>query len=354
MFEVIKSKTPSLTSVVGVVAAMIVVLLVYGAWQFLWPRLGVDALKVEDLSGKLVYSGILKEGEVAPKTYSIKFQDGKTEEINETKKFNLFSSSFIEFASSDNENDIFFNSYLSTDNKDGSTVMSKTVFHAVLPDKLDTLAQESAKQFGPMSWSPLKKLLARAVLIDENADSAEIVSASNWKVVITDDTGTVVEEILGATNPTWMPNSVVLLLLRSDGVYAYDTDSGAELRIINISNENQSAIAEIGTMFDVSPDGSRLILTTPGYGTISVYEVSATMDIKKLYSHNNNYVTYSWPVVSPDGKAFAVLTRDIKEQGVSNSRIELYSTEDPNFTMITSLSLDDYNPERVYLDDWIK
>lgn len=353
MLEAFKSKTPSLTSIVGMVVAVIVALLIYGGWQYLWPALGIGKLKATDLSGVLVFSAKPLEDTKTLSSYSLAITNGGMEKVNESERFGFFSTSMVEFATADTRKDFFFRA-LANDSSSGTSTIVKQVLHAYPPDGLDVLAQESWEQYGTMSWSPLNKMLARAV-VTEDLSPSEKVSTLNWKVVITNEAGEVQTEISDAANPVWMPGSTVLLFVRSDGIYAYDVESEAELRIISLSdNTQQLTSASIGTMFEVSPDGSRLVLTTPGLGNISLYEVSATMDVKKLYSHNNKSVNYSWPIVSPDGKTFVVLTKDITDQGLGNPRIEFYAMDDSNFKSITSYPLNDYDPGLIYLDDWVK
>ncbi len=354
MFESIKQKTLSLSTIVGLAVALVIVLTVYGVWQVLWPTIQLNLNRPDPavLSGRLVYSAALGNG-IIPKTYSLDINNGAMKVTNESEKFKVIATSEVEFLSPDNSQDFFLRS-IHEDKTSGTSTLVRRVLHANLPDKVDVVVEESVFQYGPMSWSSLKKQLARSLFV-ESSPSDEKVFTKSWKIVITDEKGVVVEELTDAFNPVWMPNSNVLLLLRSDGIYAYDTGIGAEVRLISLSDESgQSVSATIGTMFEVSPDGKRLVLTTPGTGNISVYEVAPTMDVKKLYSHQNPAVTYSWPLVSPDGKAMAVIARDITDQGATNPRVEFYTIDDPTFTMITSQSLSEYNPEMVYLDDWVK
>lgn len=355
MFESIKQKTLSLNTIIGIVVVLVVVLAAYGVWQVLWPTIQLNLNRPDPavLSGKLVYSAAISGG-IIPKTYSLDISNnGVTKVTNESEKFKVIATSEVEFLSPDNVQDFFLRS-IHEDKTSGTSTLVRRVLRASLPDKINVIAEESVFQYGPMSWSSHKKQLARSLFV-ESSPSSEKFFTKSWKIVITDEKGVVVEELTDAFNPVWMPEGNVLLLLRSDGIYAYDTGSGAEVRLISLSDESgQPVSATIGTMFEISPDENRLIVTTPGSGNISVYEVSVTMDVKKLYSHQNPAVTYSWPLVSPDSKAFAVIARDITDQGAVNPRIEFYTMDDPTFTMITSQSLSEYNPEMVYLDDWVK
>lgn len=356
MFEAIKQKTLSLNTIVSLAVGLVVILSVYGVWQFLWPTIKMNLNKPDPavLSGRLVFSGIKAEGGKVPNTYSLKLGGQEITVENESEKYGFFSTSDIE--SSGNETvDEFFVRAVATDESSGTSTLVKRVLHVVLPDKLEVVSQDSFAQYGAMSWSPHKKLLARSVLVNEDAINQEKISTLNWKVVITDEKGVLKEEIADAANPVWMPNSDVLLYLRSDGIYAYDVKVGSEVRIITfLEGENTDPYSTIAIMFEVSPDGKRLVVTTPGKGNISVYEVSSTMDVKELYNQQNDSVTYSWPIVSPDGKAFAVLTRDVTDQGTANPRIEFYTVDDPSFDLINSQSLGEYLSDRVYLDDWVK
>jgi|GEM_PF-6080823 len=356
MLEGIKQKTPSLTSIVGMMVAVVVVLLAYGAWQVLEPSLSmrINKLNSADLSGRVIYSGVPQTSDIAaPKTYSLNLTNNEMQVVNESERFDIYSSSAVEFSTADNDKDFFFRALAVSDSAGTSTVV-KRVVHAVVPERLGTLAEESLDQYGTMSWSENGKLLARGVLM-ENVPEAEKTSTENWQVVLTDEGGEVKLEIPDAANPVWMPNSNVLLFLRSDGIYAYDMSVEREVRIISFLGQNKQPFSSvIGIMFEVSPDGRRLILTTPGTGNISVYEVSPTLDVTKLYSHENQSVNYSWPVVSPDGMSYAVIARDIADGKLINPRIEFYTMDDASFTMISSHSLNEYDPSQVYLDDWIK
>ncbi|OGG41481.1 hypothetical protein A2837_03160 [Candidatus Kaiserbacteria bacterium RIFCSPHIGHO2_01_FULL_46_22] len=351
MLEGIKQKTPSLTSIVGMVVAVIVVLLAYGAWQVIWPTLGVGKLELKDLSGRLVYSGKL-ESEIAPKTYSLNLTNGSMQVVNESERFGFFSTSAIEFSSAENDSNFFFRA-VAVDNTSGTTTLVKRVVHAVLPDQVKVLAQESTDQYGTMSWSESSKMLARSV-VGETVSGTERAITSNWKTLISNEAGEVQSEIPDAAHPTWMPNSDVLLYLRSDGIYAYDMDVGAELRLISFLERGEVFTSVIGIMFEVSPDGRRLVVTTPGRGNVSVYEVTATMDVTKLYSRDNDSVSYSWPVVSPDGMSYAVIARDIVNEALANPRIEFYAMDNDRQEVIATQSLADFDPTLVYLDDWIK
>lgn len=353
MFESIKQKTPSLTSVVGTLVAILVVLGAYGAWQFLWPSISVNKLGTENLSGILVYSGVLKaEEKVIPKTYSLTLTDSAMKVENQSERFRFFSSSAVEFATSSNSKEFFFMA-LANDRSSGTSTLVKRVMHAIFPDTLEVVAQIAPEQYGTVSWSPNLKMLARSV-VGEKLSGPEKVSTLNWKVLLTNESGEVQLEIPDAANPVWMPNSNLLLYLRSDGIYAYDTSIGAEQRIINFSDQNgQPFSAIVGIMFEVSPDGHKLVLTSAGLGNISVYDVSATMDVTKLYARENKSVNYSWPVIAPDGMSYAVIARDIVDGTLTNPRIEFYPIGDERQAMIATHSLNEFNPSYIYLDDWI-
>lgn len=353
MFELIKQKTPSLTSIVGTLVAILVVLGVYGAWQFVWPSISINKLGTENLSGILVYSGVLKaEEKVIPKTYSLTLTDNAMKVENQSDRFRVFSSSAVEFATSSNSKEFFFMA-LANDRSSGTSTLVKRVVHAIFPDTLEVVAQGAPEQYGTVSWSPNLKMLARSVVV-ENLVGLAMVSTLNWKVLLTDESGKVQLEIPDAANPVWMPNSNLLLYLRSDGIYAYDTSIGAEQRVITFLDEDEQPFsAVVGIMFEVSPDGHKLVLTSSGTGNISVYEVSATMDVTKLYSRENKSVNYSWPVVAPDGMSYAVITRDVTDGTLANPRIEFYPISDEKQAMITTYPLNEFNPSQIYLDDWI-
>ena len=352
MFELIKQKIPSLTSIAGSIVAIVVVLGVYGIWQFVWPSISINKLGTENLSGRLVYSGMQKAGELAPKTYSLILDNNDMKVVNESKRFKVLSSNAVEFATSSNSKDFFFMD-LAFDNSSGTSTVVKRVMHAIFPDTLEVVTRGVPEQYGTMSWSPNLRMLALSIA-RENLDGQAKVSTLNWKVLLTNESGEVQLEIPDAANPVWMPNSNLLLYLQSDGIYAYDTLIGAEQRVLSFLDESEQPFsAVVSIMFEVSPDGRKLVLTTPGTGNISVYEVSATMDVTKLYSRENQSVNYSWPVVSPDGMSYAVIARDIVDGAFANPRIEFYPISDEKQGVIGAYPLNGFNPSRVYLDDWV-
>ena len=356
--------------------ALVVVFLVavsYGAFQYWLPKWispgditnnnatqAVENVGLNDTSvsragveGVLVLSGASWASAASEfKTYSLDLTGETPTLTNESERFNIFSSSFVEFENKQEPNDFFFRALRPATTSDGVPFLLNALYHAAFPDEVSELSDALAQQFGIMDYSPSAGSLAYASLRDTENVDGDISLVWNWDVLVADKDNELVQTIDGAANPVWSPDGQRLFYTKAEGLYAYDFEAEAEVSLLSINISEPNEAVRIGTMFGISPDGRYLILTAQGSGQIEVYEVlPEPLTLQFVGRIVDRGTAFSWPVVSPDGATYAVLARDIVSSKPENPRVEVRGILGRE--VVFSYPLSDFNPANVFIDDWI-
>lgn len=232
--------------------------------------------------------------------------------------------------------------------------MVNTTFRTDFANKdIREITAAPGQQFGTMSWSESSSMLA---YMSQNdfifEDQLEQAKVDNWNIFVIDREGNTRLALEGAAHPAWMPDGTKLLYLKSDGLYLYDIPAASEVRILQMNAAEGNVGVLTSTMFDISPDGAHLILTTQGRGMIEVFDIiPEPFDVTFVGRITSETESYSWPVISPDSQTYAVLVRNIDSNNGSVPRIEFRSILGRK--VLLSYELKEFAPQTVILDDWI-
>lgn len=173
-------------------------------------------------------------------------------------------------------------------------------------------------------------------------------SPDGWSIYITDLNGN--ETFLGkGAYPQWAPDSKQLVVLRSDGLYLYDSEKQEGKRIWDM----ESGKASLNMMIDVSRDGSKLAWSVSSDNQIILMNISSWEPFTtEIYKTIDNIFAF-WPVFSPEVDYLAVIVGNENENNVENLHLEIYDLEtfesdnvlDLNNFLVTSMSLTDWGYE---------
>lgn len=374
-----ESSFPWLKIVVGVITILVVVATIYGGWYFFgdWVKnkigsiqqeaavielpenigLNETSAKPEDVAGLILFSANTSADQLV-KTYSINFNREDNRLTNESSYFGVLSSSFVEFENILDPSAFFAKLLTVSTSTEGDRTANNTLYHVSLPDSLIEVNSDSSQQFGTLSYSDTTGSLAYMSFRGGRGDTPVSFSSpeiADWSIFI-DDSNYSNDEVLaiidGAVHPVWMPDGVKLLYVKADGIYFYDMAVGLEQQVLQFSPREAAGKLTAATMLDVSEDGQYLILTLEGLGNIEVYKITPepfTLDLEGRIVNPNT--TYSWPLIAPDGKTYAVLAKDIVDNGFDNPRIEVRSVMGRK--ILVSYPLGDFTSGTILLDDWI-
>lgn len=354
-------------------AVIFLVAVSYGAFQFWLPNwtspgdntsnnatpavenVGLNDTSVSRASvgGVLVLSGASRASAASElKTYSLDLTGETPALTNESERFNIFSSSFVEFENKQEPDDFFFRTLRPATTSDGVPFLLNALYHAAFPDEVSEVSAALAQQFGTMDYSGSAESLAYASLQDTENVGGDISLVWNWDVLVADKDNELVETIDGAASPVWTPDGRRLFYTKAEGLYAYDFEVGVEKSLLNINISEPNEAVRIGTMFDISPGGRYLILTAQGPGHIEVYEIlPELLTLQFVGRIIDRDSAFSWPVIAPDGATYAVLTRDIVSGEPKNPRVEVRGILGRE--VVFSYPLGDFNPKNIFIDDWI-
>lgn len=174
----------------------------------------------------------------------------------------------------------------------------------------------------------------------------------DYEIVIMDPAQDKVTEIIeGGIYPRWSPTGETLLYVANDGLYELDLNTTRRSKVIG-PNELDVVVTP-STAIDVSSDGMRVVLTSQGTGSITVFDVHSwsplTLQVNTKIVDPLKF--YFNPVISPDGRMYAVVATDKINGTFSNPRIEVRAIRD-NQVLLTK-SLKGFDPEKSYIDDWV-
>lgn len=174
----------------------------------------------------------------------------------------------------------------------------------------------------------------------------------DYEIVIFDPAqDTVVEILADGIYPRWSPTGESLLYLAKDGLYTFDLDEKQTSKVIG-PNEFDVEITP-STAMDVSVDGKYIVITSQGSGAIITFNVSSWSPLTFWESNTIKDPSrfYFNPVISPDGTLYAVVVTDKFNDIFSNPRLEIRTIQGND--VLFSKSLNDFDPEKFFIDDWV-
>jgi len=304
-----------------------------------------------DLTGRVVFSAHKQEGEnISLKTYSINLNEENPTLVSVSDRFGVPSSSWAEFI---DPNDMEKGGFFKTFTSDPASAEPVNALYKYTPEDGLKLwggeVNEEYTSFGSVSFSPTTGLLAY-VIEDKESDNSAFVE--NWSIGIESSTGERVALLEGAIHPAWMPDGDILVFLKADGVYRYQVSTKEELRLLQLIPNTPDAKVLIGSMLTVSPNGRYVLFVNQTGETIDVYQFNAEVNrLSPVTTIKEAGTLFTWPVVSPDSKAFAVVSYNMSGQGVlTEPRMEFRAID--NSEVVFSYPLNEFIIGDVYLDDW--
>lgn len=153
--------------------------------------------------------------------------------------------------------------------------------------------------------------------------------------------------IEAAVSPAWTMAGDLLLFLKRDGIYAYDMQTDTTLLLSDTYSDFGPS-----DRLSVSASSTFAVLTVPSLSSIIVFEPRTTetgaivgMDETGLIQSND--VMYSTPVISPDGRFYAVV---VTPQNGKEKYVEIrhYLSRD----VISQFTPAGINPDYLALSAW--
>lgn len=204
--------------------------------------------------------------------------------------------------------------------------------------------------------------------VSPTPNSADVYLIENRQVALVNIALNKLSAVLPAVaEARWSPDGTKLLLLRTNGVYAYD---------IATHNEELLVPADSGarflssTMMDLSEDGKHLVITNPKSGVIVMEELTwmassstATstsasttpmVTAKELGRLHQDNTAFYWPRFSQDGMYYTVQAVDIAD-GISapkNARLEIRPTA--GHAVVKQIPLEGFYFGSLFTDSWTK
>jgi hypothetical protein len=206
-----------------------------------------------------------------------------------------------------------------------------------------------------LEWSAAANSLAINRMKGEDGSYGNMLLVDNWKVEIWNaETRLIDQVILDAWKPQWSPDGKTLIYLKSDGLYARVLETGAEKKLESIP---EGTVVTTMAMLGISPDGTRLIWTTPKAGVIRIFALSNWEDvsIEEIGRIETPNTEYYWPIFSPESDFYAVQAID-KLVGDDlfrkNARLEIRNIH--NATPVTTSPIDGFDFDQLFTTGWVK
>lgn len=179
-------------------------------------------------------------------------------------------------------------------------------------------------------------------------NNAATSTPDDWSVYVTDLNGN--EKLLGpGAYPQWSPDGKKVLVLRSDGLYLYDSDSEKQ-EGKNVWTMKDGGSAVLSMQIDVSRDGSMLAWSVPNDHQIILAKITSWEPLRMEEYRTIGNVFAFWPVFSPEAKYLAVITGEEKDKITINPRLKIYDMK--NLEAQDIFDLKDYSVASMALTDW--
>lgn len=203
-----------------------------------------------------------------------------------------------------------------------------------------------------LNFSQITGQLAFVRLKSSVKSDIKIPRIDDYEIVILDpEEDSVVAVIEGGLYPRWSPSENVLLYLRTDGLYEFSVETKQSYKVLG-PNESDVLLTP-STMIAISPEGSHVVLTSQGSGSITIFNVEswnpATLLLTETVADDSKF--YTAPVISPEGTMYAVLTTDKNGDVFTNPRLEIRGMHGPD--ILFSYPLDTFDPQKFFIDDWV-
>ncbi len=214
------------------------------------------------------------------------------------------------------------------------------------------LQNENGYKETDLAVSPDEKRYAYSFQVEENGDEFAI---TDWSIAIHNyETGARIV-LPDAIEPTWTYGGKGLVYLKSDGIYFYDVETSTSIKMIE-RYQNLSSSEDLAS----TADGRYLVLTLPSLNQVAVFEeqvveTGLVAEYVELTGLSDPGAKYRHPVLSPDGKLYAVVRVNESEYNeVTNSytsaEVQVRATDTSQ--LIETVSLLEVDPNTLRLEAW--
>lgn len=159
-------------------------------------------------------------------------------------------------------------------------------------------------------------------------DPAYNSQIENWSIYIINEDEEIEELITGAISPVWAPDGDAVYVLRWDGVYHYEIESGLLSRVANLPREQLvigDAFLTSGTRLQLSPEGDALyysfISDTQQHDYVFKYGFTSTTSATFADYWRLPFGSHTAFTLSPDEQFAAFVLYDLEEEGSFSVRI---------------------------------
>lgn len=157
------------------------------------------------------------------------------------------------------------------------------------------------------------------VFRSESVAEQNLYDINNYHILLTNPYSKQTEVLEQAASPTWLAEGKLLMFIKSDGVYLYDLLT-EETKLIYDEYTDLSVLNHIAA----AEKGKYVVMTIPSLKNIVVLniiesDIGVIESLEENYEVKNDVVTYKNPVVSPDGRFFAVVASNDTSTGRAHS-----------------------------------
>ncbi len=176
-------------------------------------------------------------------------------------------------------------------------------------------------------------------------DAPVSTSPEAWNIIYEPVQG-IVQTLVKGSYPQWVDGNR-FIFLKSDGIHMYDMTTRVTSKISDAGGTITS-----NSMMDLSDDKSLIVWSMPEKGTVALLRV-LDWNTPTVTNRGSLSITGTWPTISPDASALAILTSQNTPGSSSGQHVAFFSLEtlEPIATSVTVL---DSDPVRTALTDWTK
>ena len=164
-----------------------------------------------------------------------------------------------------------------------------------------------------------------------------------WNVYTTDINGNE-ELVTTGTHPQWLADGKSIAVLRSDGIYTYNLESGTEEHAV-ITKEKLT----LGDTFDISGDSKYLAFSERERDRVYILQVNTFEPFEATTFQKIDLYAYGL-VFSPNSTGLLVHEVDHIDNTFSNPKLVIYELETQKKLLVSSL--DEYDLNYTSLTDW--
>lgn len=177
--------------------------------------------------------------------------------------------------------------------------------------------------------------------------SNEWVSLENWQVVLHIPEEDYTHTIDNAAHPQWLEGNTTVVYLKTDGVYAYNRLTDTETKLIGAYTDlSFYDDIDLSVTEDDGDSEGILVVTVPSLGVVDVVYIDDVETVTQIGRIETSDTFYTEPAVNPEATGFAVVTRF--DSGAP-PEITIY---DLSVTAVQTISLPDFNIDRMSMDGW--